>query len=293
MLTLFGGGHQALWQLRAVAQVRRLSNVFVITRSAQSAQHFIEEAQAYLDCPLIAGVSAQEAVSQSDMVLTATSSATPVLQREWLRPGTHITAMGSSTPASSELDGPTMSAGRLFVDRAQSTRNESGEFLNACKQGYLSADTELNELGEGWASPVGINAERTRSPARGLFGGSASRVHLASARALPISRDLGRDGILYALAATALHAIAHGEPPELIVGHGVLGRLLARLTCATGAKPPVVWEISQSRMSGADGYAVVHPDDDDRHDYRCVYDVSGNAAGIDKITGFKRPEQNN
>ena len=81
------------------------------------------------------------------MVLTATSSATPVLRREWLRPGTHITAMGSSTPASSELDGPTMAAGRLFVDRAQSTRNESGEFLNACKQGYLSADTELNELG--------------------------------------------------------------------------------------------------------------------------------------------------
>ncbi|ASC90580.1 ornithine cyclodeaminase family protein [Alcaligenes faecalis] len=171
VLTLFGGGHQALWQLRAVAQVRRLSNVFVITRSAQSAQHFIEEAQAYLDCPLIAGVSAQEAVSQSDMVLTATSSATPVLQREWLRPGTHITAMGSSTPASSELDGPTMTAGRLFVDRAQSTRNESGEFLNACKQGYLSADTELNELGavlEGQAAGRINNEEITIFKSLGL-----------------------------------------------------------------------------------------------------------------------------
>lgn len=147
VLTLFGGGHQALWQLRAVAQVRALSKVFVVTRSPASARHFMQEAQPYIACPLFADVAPEQAVAQSDLVLTATSSATPVLQRDWLRPGTHVTAMGSSTPASRELDGPTMAAGRLFVDRAQSTRTESGEFLGACREGWLSADTPLTELG--------------------------------------------------------------------------------------------------------------------------------------------------
>lgn len=147
VLTLFGGGHQALWQLRAVAQVRALSKVFVVTRSPASARHFMQEAQSYIACPLFADVAPEQAVAQSDLVLTATSSATPVLQRDWLRPGTHVTAMGSSTPASRELDGPTMAAGRLFVDRVQSTRTESGEFLDACREGWLSADTPLTELG--------------------------------------------------------------------------------------------------------------------------------------------------
>ncbi|WP_341668230.1 ornithine cyclodeaminase family protein [Alcaligenes sp. SDU_A2] len=147
VLTLFGGGHQALWQLRAVAQVRPLSKVFVVTRSPESARQFVYEAQPYLNCALHVDVTAAQAVAQSDLIVTATSSATPVLQHDWLRPGTHVTAMGSSTPASRELDGPTMAVGRLFVDRAQSTRSESGEFLDACREGWLSTDAELTELG--------------------------------------------------------------------------------------------------------------------------------------------------
>ncbi|WP_432199699.1 chlorophyll synthesis pathway protein BchC [Erythrobacter sp. W53] len=119
--------------------------------------------------------------------------------------------------------------------------------------------------------------------ARGLFGGAASTIILPSARALPISDALGRDGILYALAATALHAIAHGDSPELIVGHGVLGRLLARLTIAAGAKPPVVWDTNPGRHDGAQGYSVIHPDDDDRYDYATVYDVSGDAGSIESF----------
>ena len=119
--------------------------------------------------------------------------------------------------------------------------------------------------------------------ARGLFGGAASTVILPSARALPISDALGRDGILYALAATALHAMAHGDAPELIIGHGVLGRLLARLTIAAGAKPPVVWDTNLGRHAGAQGYSVIHPEDDDRHDYTAVYDVSGDAGSIESF----------
>ena len=113
--------------------------------------------------------------------------------------------------------------------------------------------------------------------ARGLFGGTARRVVVPSARALPVAEDLAEQGVLYALAATALHALSGGELPELIVGHGVLGRLLARLTIASGGTPPVVWDNKPHRRSGAQGYDVVAPKDDDRRDYRTIIDASGSS----------------
>ncbi len=110
--------------------------------------------------------------------------------------------------------------------------------------------------------------------ARGLFGGSAQRVILPAARAMPIDESLGARGILLALAATAHHAIAGGAAPELIIGHGILGRLLARLTIACGAPPPTVWEANPARRDAAD-YAVVDAADDDRRDYAVICDASG------------------
>jgi 3-hydroxyethyl bacteriochlorophyllide a dehydrogenase len=133
-----------------------------------------------------------------------------------------------------------------------------------------------------WVFVPGANCY---TDARGLFGGTAQRLIVPSARALPISESLGRDGVLFALAATALHAMESGDPPDLIVGHGVLGRLLARLTIASGAPAPTVWETDPRRRSGAAGYAVVAPQDDDRRDYRSIYDVSGDAANIDALVG--------
>jgi 3-hydroxyethyl bacteriochlorophyllide a dehydrogenase len=115
---------------------------------------------------------------------------------------------------------------------------------------------------------------------RGLFGGAARMVVAQSARVVSISEGLGERGVLLALAATARHAIAGGGGggPDLIVGHGVLGRLLARLAIAEGGPPPVVWETNPARSAGAEGYRVVHPDSDERRDYRAVYDVSGDST---------------
>jgi bacteriochlorophyllide a dehydrogenase len=121
--------------------------------------------------------------------------------------------------------------------------------------------------------------------ARGLFGGAARKVVVPSARAMPVEESLAEQGILYALAATALHAICHGEPPQLIIGHGILGRLLARLTLAAGAPAPIVWDNNHARQSGASGYKVVHPGDDDRHDYKHIYDVSGDASSLNSFIG--------
>ncbi len=146
----------------------------------------------------------------------------------------------------------------------------------------VDAGAEHQErIGE-WVFVPGASCYRD---ARGLFGGAARNVIVASARAIPVSEKLAEQGILYALAATALHAICHGEPPQLIIGHGILGRLLARLTIAAGAPPPVVWDTNVARQSGANGYQVIHPDDDDRRDYGHIYDVSGDASSLNGFIG--------
>lgn len=118
--------------------------------------------------------------------------------------------------------------------------------------------------------------------ARGLFGGTAQTVILPSARAVPIDESLGRNGILMALAATAHHALVGDGAPDLIVGHGILGRLLARLTIASGAPAPTVWETNQARRAST-GYAVVDPMDDDRRDYRHIVDASGAGDVLDML----------
>ena len=123
--------------------------------------------------------------------------------------------------------------------------------------------------------------------ARGLFGAASARLVTPASRAVRIDKGFGAEGALLALAATARHAMAGlGKAvPELIVGHGVLGRLLARITIAAGAPPPVVWEIDKGRQSGSLGYEVLHPDDDPRRDYRTIYDASGAADVLNMLMG--------
>ncbi len=120
--------------------------------------------------------------------------------------------------------------------------------------------------------------------ARGLFGASASLVQLPEGRLVPIGDDLGNEAALLALAATAHHAVrASGRDlPELIVGHGALGRLAARMVVALGGQA-VVWETSESRRAGAAGYAVIDPADEERSDYRQILDVSGDSKILDRL----------
>ena len=121
----------------------------------------------------------------------------------------------------------------------------------------------------------------------GLFGGATKRLVTAQDRVTRIDRTLGPQGALLALAATARHAMAGLDKsvPDLIVGHGVLGRLLARLTIAAGAPAPTVWEIDAERALGADGYEVIHPDKDERRDYHSIYDASGNGGLLNDLVG--------
>lgn len=156
--------------------------------------------------------------------------------------------------------------------------------------GYEAAG-EVVEAGAGTSFKPGdivfVPGANCYSDVKGLFGGATYRLVTPAERVVKIDSTLGPQGALLALAATARHAMAglNTELPELIVGHGVFGRLLARLTLAAGGKAPTVWEIDADRSHGAQGYRVTHPDEDERRDYRCIYDASGVSSLLDTLVG--------
>jgi bacteriochlorophyllide a dehydrogenase len=122
---------------------------------------------------------------------------------------------------------------------------------------------------------------------RGLFGGAASRVVVPASRVIPIERQLREQGVLLALAATGYHAVVDALP-DLIVGHGVLGRLIARIAVLLGGAP-TVWETNPIRADGGAGYQVVAPDADPKRDYQRICDVSGDSKILDQLIARLAP----
>jgi 3-hydroxyethyl bacteriochlorophyllide a dehydrogenase len=117
---------------------------------------------------------------------------------------------------------------------------------------------------------------------RGLFGGASAVLVTPAARVARLDAGYGEQGALLALAATAYHALAGGPLPDLIIGHGTLGRLLARIALVMGAAP-TVWEIDPARHAGAEGYDVIAPEDDPRRDYKVIFDASGASGLLDTL----------
>ena len=131
VLAILGSGVQARSHRESIPLVRSIKEVRMYSRSKQE------------NC-----ASAEEAVRGADIVVTATSSREPVLRREWIAPGTHINAVGSSIAAARELDGATVAGASLFVDRRESTVNESGDYLFALKEGAIKEGHIRSEIGE-------------------------------------------------------------------------------------------------------------------------------------------------
>lgn len=129
--------------------------------------------------------------------------------------------------------------------------------------------------------------------AAGLFGASASTLVVPGARVFEIGSALQDNGVLLALAATAYHAVRRAQGPVgLVVGHGVLGRLIARIVMALDFAAPVVWETAAARHAGATGYPVMHPGEDGDTRYGTAIDASGDATAIDSIiTRLRKPAE--
>ena len=147
-LTIIGSGVQARTHLAAMACVRAIKRVRVISRLREHADQFVDEMKQKYSFELQAVVAAREALEGTDIIVTVTNSHEPVIKREWIPPGAHINAIGTHSAAGREIDGSTMAAARLFVDRRESALNEAGDFVLAMKEGLIKPDSIVAEIGE-------------------------------------------------------------------------------------------------------------------------------------------------
>jgi ornithine cyclodeaminase/alanine dehydrogenase-like protein (mu-crystallin family) len=138
-LAILGSGIQARAHLEAMRAVRPFEQVSVWSRTPGRAATLVDVEEA---------ASAEEAVRDADVVVTATSAREPILRREWLKPGAHVNAVGSSIPTTRELDTATIVDAALYVDRRESTLNEAGDFLFPLREGAVREDHIRGELGE-------------------------------------------------------------------------------------------------------------------------------------------------
>jgi ornithine cyclodeaminase len=147
-LAILGSGVQAKTHLAAMMEVRPIKSVTVWSRNGGNAEHFAERETARYAIPVTASTTVEEAVRGAQIICTTTGARDPILKGEWLAPGTHINAVGSSIASARELDADAVQRSRLFVDRRESTLNEGGDFLIAKKEGAVDDDHIRGELGE-------------------------------------------------------------------------------------------------------------------------------------------------
>ena len=147
ILAILGSGVQARSHLEALRLVRKFDEIRVWSRTKAHAEQFAREAGAKV-------TSAEEAVRDADVVVTVTSSKTPVLQGVWLKPGCHINAIGACRPDWRELDDQAMQHGVLFVDSREAAMKESGDVI-------LSGVKIYAELGEAFAGKIPSRANET------------------------------------------------------------------------------------------------------------------------------------
>ncbi len=151
-LAILGAGVLALPHLEAMCAVRPIRRAQIWspsgTQPGSRAQQLAERARTELGVEVAVVGSAESAVREADIVCTITSSRTPVLQGDWLRPGTHVNAVGASLRSARELDSEAVRRAEFFADRRESVMAESGDFLMPLDEGVIDAMHLRAELGD-------------------------------------------------------------------------------------------------------------------------------------------------
>jgi alanine dehydrogenase len=147
-LAILGSGVQARTHLEAMLLVRPIKRVRVWSRSPDHARHFAEQAAGRHGIKVEAMGTARDAVTGADIICTTTAAPEPVLLGEWIAPGAHVNAVGSSVAFTRELDTAAVVKARLFVDRRDSTVNEAGDFLFPKKEGAIGDDHIRGDIGD-------------------------------------------------------------------------------------------------------------------------------------------------
>jgi ornithine cyclodeaminase len=147
-VAILGAGTQGTMHLEAMTIVRPIRRVHVWSRTTEHARSLVQLARERFDLQAEVASTPAHAVERASIVCTTTASPTPVLEGAWLRPGTHINAVGACIPTTRELDTDTVRRARLYVDRRESALAEPGDILMPLEEGAISTDHIIAEVGE-------------------------------------------------------------------------------------------------------------------------------------------------
>ncbi len=182
---LFGAGVQARSQLLAALEVRPLKEVTILDPVPGAAERLAEEIAAWENAPAVKlGTDPSEAVAAADIIMAATTTTTPLFDGNLLKPGTHVTGVGSFTPDMQEIDAATVNRARVVVDSREGCQAEAGDIIKA----DATIDAEIGEIVNG-TSPgrqsddeitffksVGVAAQDAAAAAAVLAGAEAQNL---------------------------------------------------------------------------------------------------------------------
>jgi ornithine cyclodeaminase len=147
-LAILGTGEQAATHARAISKVRALASITIWGRSLERAHAFATRMRAELGIPITAAATVLQTVADADIICTVTSAPEPILKSEWVQPGQHINAVGSSHAGPSEIDNALVARARFFADSREGVLNQGAEFLRAKHAGLIDDHHILAEIGE-------------------------------------------------------------------------------------------------------------------------------------------------
>jgi ornithine cyclodeaminase len=148
LLSIIGSGEQAERHIESILLVRKIRQINIWSRNEKNATGLANKISGRYNIMINVHKNAREAVKDSDIICTVTSSPQPVILGDWINKGTHINAVGSSTPATRELDTNAVLRSKLYTDCYESILNEAGDFLIPKKEGAITDNHIKGDLGE-------------------------------------------------------------------------------------------------------------------------------------------------
>jgi len=145
---VFGAGAQGRTQLEAVCAVRSIREAWVYDVVSEQAADYASEMSQRLSLPVRVADAPVEAVRQADVICTATTSSAPVFEDAYVRPGTHINAVGAYTPEMQEIPVETVQRAKVVIDHRAASLAEAGDLLIPLEQGLITEDHIYAELGQ-------------------------------------------------------------------------------------------------------------------------------------------------
>ena len=147
-MAIIGAGAQARSHTAAIVSVRKIDAITVYDMRPEASQAFKAEIEAQYGIPVTICGSVAECAKNADIICTLTPSKEPILTREMVKPGAHVNAVGTFTPATREASSDLVAASRLYADQVAAMKRESGEYLIPLQEGLITEEHIVGSIGE-------------------------------------------------------------------------------------------------------------------------------------------------